>query len=527
MKDIGLMPERKGAKTGLESFLCAFASWREALAPGRVVSLIILLHLGITTPMAYRLSIWVDEAFTLSTTGHGIAYAFTQAIRFELQPPLYFVLLNLWRNLNGSIFFARLFSILCIALAIKVSATLAQRLWKDVHPGWVALVLAAHPLMVGAAIEIRVYALAILLTSLLLLLFFDGYLAEAGGSPRARWLYMLVSILSLYTYYYLGIILVANACVLVLLRRWRPLFDYLARMMAVALCFAPMIWSVLGQVSTHTRPLNSATPWWEGLKFISWRIKDYILPAEEDFMIWLRRWTLRLVYVGTIISVARYRGKRCLTMTNLFIWTIAAVTSLLFLAALRATTEEMMLPRHTSVLLLPSLLLAFSVVSLFPGRKRFMIGALVMLIFNAFSLSTAYRTLTAERHWNQVAAYVGEHEEAGQPILVFHAGAALPLAHYYMGSNQLVPIPRENRFDTFDIRDYVIRDEQELFDALSKRAPGEHEKLWLITDGMCGYLGVDYNCPALEEFVDKYYVVENSRAFSSTRARLLRRKPRS
>jgi hypothetical protein len=524
MKDMSLMPSRQGAKKGLESFLCAFASLREASAQGRIVSLLILLHLGITIPLAYRLSIWTDEAFTLNTTGQGIAYAFRQAIRFELQPPLYFVLLNLWRDLNGSIFFARLFSILCAALTIKVAASLAQRLWKNVHPGWVAAVLALHPLMVGSAIEIRVYALVILLTALLLLLFFDGFVADMG-SARARWLYLLVSVVSLYTYYYLGFILFANACALLVLRRWRLLFLYLAHMTAVALCFVPMTLIVLGQVTTHTSPLTSATPWWEGLKFISWRIKEYILPAEETRMVGLRRWTLRLAYVVMILSVVRAR-KRLLTTANLFTWTIAAVTSLLFLAALRATSEEMMLPRHTAVLFLPSILLAFSVIALIPVRKGVLIGALVMSVFNVVSLSTTYETLKKARNWDQVVAFIGEREEAGQPILVFHAGAALPLAYYYRGPNALVPLPRENSFETFDIRDYVLRDEQEIFDTLA-RTPGGHEEFWLITDGVCHYLGVEYNCPALEEFVNKYYAVENSRVFANTQVRLLRRKPGS
>jgi hypothetical protein len=527
MKEISLTQSRKDAKIGRESFLSAFAALREAFCavPDRVVSFVILLHLGITIPLAYRLSIWVDEAFTLSTTGQSIAYAFYQAMRFELQPPLYYVVLNLWRGLNGSIFFARLFSILCIALAIKVSASLAQRLWKDVHPGWVALVLAAHPLMVGAAIEIRVYALVILLTSLLLLLFFDGYLAETF-SPRARWLYLLVSILSLYTYYYLGLILVANACALLVLRRWRPLLDYLARMVAVALCFAPMIWIVLGQVSTHTSSLSATSPWWGGVKFISWRIKNYILPVDEFSLIGLRRWTLRLVYVVTILAVAR-QGKRIFSSANLFIWTIVTALSLLYLAALRATAEDMLLPRHTSVLLLPSILLAFSVIYFIPGRKRFLIGVLIISVFNVVSLASICRSLNIERVWGPVAAYVREHEKPGQPILVFHAAAALPLAHYYTGTNTLVPLPRDHSFETFDIRDYVLRDEQEVFNALEERAPGEHDALWLVTDGVCDYLGVDYNCPALEEFVNKYYVVEQSRVFSTTQARLLRRKPRS
>lgn len=501
-------------------------AWARALldfcaAPGRIVSLLILLHLGFTVPLAYRLSIWVDEAYTLHTTARGVAYAFKQAIYFELQPPLYFVLLNLWRDLDDSIFFARLFSVLCIALAIKTAASLAQRLWKNMHPGWVAAVLAVHPFMIQSATQIRVYALVVLLTGVLLLLFFDGYLAEAENA-RARWLYLLAAIFALYTYYYLGFILVANACSLVLLRRWRPLFRYLSHMTVVGLCFAPMTWVVLGQVSTHTRPLTSAPSWWESLSSISWRVKDFILPAETPSLVVLRRWMLRLVCGVTILWMAR-KGKRSLTTANIFIWTIAVVTSLLFVTAMRITSKEMMLTHHTVPLLLPSVLFAFSLILLIPARKAVLISVLIFSVFNLISFRVQYKTVTKDRDWAQVAAYVTARERPGQAILVFHAGGALPLAHYYKGANSLVPIPREHNFETFDIRDYVLRDEQEIFDALAQ-VPGEHEELWLITDNVCGYLGVDYNCQALEEFVDKYYSVENSQTFPSSKVRLLRRK---
>ncbi len=490
--------------------------------PRTTVSLLILLHLGITIPLAYKLAIWADEAFTLHTTGQDVIYAFNQSLYFELQPPVYFVFLNVWRDLNSSIFFARLFSVLCVALTIKVAASISQRLWRELHPGWVACVLAFHPFMIWAAMEIRVYALVMLLAAMLLLLFFDGYVVDAD-SRRARWLYLPVSVLALYTYYYLGFILVANALVLIFLRRWRVLFSYLASMFAAGLCFAPMTLIALRQVSTHTRPLNAPTPLWEAAKIISWRVKEYILPTEESFLLSYRSWIFRVVYASVAWFAAR-RVRQFLTTANIVIWTTAAITCLLFLAALRVTTEDMMLPRHTAVLFLPAILLAFSVMQLIRQREGVLIGVLLMLIFNTFSFSIAYKKLTQERTWDQVAEYLKANERPDQPILVFHAAAALPLAYYYSGSNALVPLPKENRFETFDIRDYVLRDEQEIFDAIA-RTPGEHDELWLVTDDVCSYLDVDYNCQLLEGAINKHFYVESSRIFAITKVRLLHRKP--
>ena len=87
-----------------------------------VVPVLILLHLALTLFLAYRLNIWVDEAFSLHTSGRGVGYALHQALHFELQAPLYFVLLSAWRKIDSSIFFARLLSVASVALSLKVIA---------------------------------------------------------------------------------------------------------------------------------------------------------------------------------------------------------------------------------------------------------------------------------------------------------------------------------------------------------------------------------------------------------------------
>src|SRR5256885_4076082 len=92
-----------------------------------IISLLILLNVCLTLFLAFKLNVWVDEAFTLHTTAQGVRYAFNQALQFELQPPLYFVMLGAWRKLDGSIFFARLFSVICVALALVVVADLARK----------------------------------------------------------------------------------------------------------------------------------------------------------------------------------------------------------------------------------------------------------------------------------------------------------------------------------------------------------------------------------------------------------------
>ena len=59
----------------------------------------------------------------------------------------------------------------------------------------------------------------------------------------------------------MGLLLVANACALLLLQALATPFDYLARMMVCLFVFAPMIWIVLGQSSLTRVLMSVVTPW--------------------------------------------------------------------------------------------------------------------------------------------------------------------------------------------------------------------------------------------------------------------------
>ena len=90
--------------------------------------------------------------------------------------------LSIWRTLNSSIFFARLFSIICSVASIKLFAGLAHRLFDKQMAILVTAFFAMHPFLIWASLEIRVYALVILLSVLLLKLFFESFME--WGDPR-------------------------------------------------------------------------------------------------------------------------------------------------------------------------------------------------------------------------------------------------------------------------------------------------------------------------------------------------------
>jgi hypothetical protein len=102
---------------------------------------------------------------------------------------------------------------------------------------------------------------------------------------------------------------------------------------------------------------------------------------------------------------------------------------------------------------------------------------------------------------------------------VFHAGAALPLSYYYHGRNRLIAIPRENRWERFDLQDYVLHNEAEISRALNPYDVSGRF-IWLVTDSQCSYAGVNYNCETLEGFFKRNYVLKRTQTFGTATVRL-------
>src|SRR5262245_13265135 len=175
---------------------------------GRVaVGAMVVLYLALTAWLSWELNVWRDEMYSLHTSAESVGYAARRAIDFELQPPVYFALLAAWRTIDDSIFFARLLSSLFGAGAILVAVALARRIAPRVHPGYVAAVFATHPFLVWAGTEIRVYALVVLLSALLTFTFIEAYWV-APPRPRMRLAFAAVALVSMYTQYYLVLLLV-------------------------------------------------------------------------------------------------------------------------------------------------------------------------------------------------------------------------------------------------------------------------------------------------------------------------------
>ncbi|HEV2038398.1 MAG TPA: hypothetical protein VGQ96_07315, partial [Candidatus Eremiobacteraceae bacterium] len=330
----------------------------------------ICLNLAIALPLAKILNTWIDESYTLRTTAAGVSYAIHQAIHFELQPPLYFALLALWRELDHSIFFARLFSVICAALLVYCAAQLSARYAPSLHPAWAAYVVALNPATMWAAEEIRTYALAGLLSGLLLWTFYDGYLSKES-TRRARIMHALIAVISFYTQYFLSFVLLGSMLALLLLQRWAALRQYAVAMLFVGICSVPIIYALHQQIAAGTSTYFSVASL-RSLVFDIYTIAFFfVMPVSKLLVPLAGVHGARYVGVAGLVAATAlivFIRKSDARRFALVAWTIP-ITVCIALALAFYATKEPFGYRYMFVAFMPVMLAVF--VSLAELQRRF------------------------------------------------------------------------------------------------------------------------------------------------------------
>lgn len=488
-----------------------------------ILALAVAAYLGLTVPLAALLNVWVDEAFSLETTGGGIALAIRRALDFELQPPLYFALLAAWRALGATDLFARLFSVLCGLGVVLLVPALARRYAGRSAETPLLLVVALHPFLVWAALEIRPYAFVLLLSALLLLSFHDAFLRD-GVSWKLPVAYAVVAACALYTQYYLGFLLAAQWLSLGALARGRALRNATVALGAAGLAFLP----IAVRVGTHAAQHVGAGP--EGdtplgaLREVSWRIFGFLDPLDGS-----PAWLFTGLHIAMVAGAGfvAWRWRRHWDRPALALLIQTGLLALAFAVVVARLGPTLVGRRHVSALFLPTLLLLVAVLQRPGGRTTRALNVLWVtgaLVLAAVTLVRTYAPLSKPPDLREVARIIEREESPGQPILIFNAQLELPLRRYYRGRNRLVALPRPEDFARYDLREYALTDTAQIDEALAA-AGSAAGPIWLVTGESCGYLGIDFRCDLLERWVAERFTPDSTRELRRVRLRRIVPRP--
>lgn len=520
---------------GNRNQMIAKISAEEKSKTSRVIFLFILLHLLIAIPLAYTLNIWVDEASSLNTTQNGFYVAFQNTLSDEKQAPLYFWMLSIWRYISESIFFARLFSILSSLVAIGFFYRIVEKLWSKNVAVFAIFFFTLHPYLFWASLEIRVYSLIIMLTLLLLNLFFDGFISEDSSSISkhnnlAKKLFPIAAIVSLYSNYYLGFILVACFVVLLILRRWKEAKTYLLQMILVGIFFLPLLWAIKTQLGLRNAEYFEPTNFIEGLKLLWGHFLTLTLPTEIyspeqlSSASFFRLWIVRIAFV--LIAGLLLLKKAFLNEKFLIFGTISAVVMAFLYYSYFLLGGWMFEIRHVAVLFPTLLLLMVSTLILIAPKNKslrfYYFGGIAILLTCSYSYALVHLhpNLTKLGDWERVGEYIEQNERAGQPIIIFPNFEALALPYHYKGENQI--FPKENFHKWFSEAEYGT---EGTWTKQTKHyvsiIPKDTEKIWFVTYSHCHTTNA---CVPLEKYIEANYTTVKQKDFYNERVRLLKRK---
>lgn len=488
-------------------------------------ALVLLSFTAITVWLAAKLNLYIDELYSLHTTSHGFRYALDQALGFEQQPPLFFLALTAWRAIDPSDFFARLFSIGCSLATLFVVWRFARRRFAAL-PDWLApLAVALNPFFIWAALDIRVYAAIVLLSALLMTLFFDAFYGESLA-PGKIVAFTVVAIAALYTQYFIGAMFVGFGFALLFGTRGRRVVPFVASMIVVLSAILPLL---IGQVGHE---FGDAT----AVHVVTARVLATRMLSSTLSFVYPHTWTNDLPHLANVAYLAivlatfafvlreprRSENVRALGIV------VASIVGffLLVILGLRAPLE---MPRHISTLFIPAMLLALgSFAAIRNVRSRRIVSAAYLIVLLVFSLADDAKTyrapLSNQGDWQRVGDYLNAHVESSEPIAVFDTEGVLGVRHYYHGAAPIVPIPAPQNFTVFDRRAFAIHDERELAKVFPA-ASTPTGRAWLVFGvSACTMIEVGNSCTLLESYLAQHFRIAQELEFNGTVVRELQRK---
>lgn len=495
----------------------------------RFVYLLILLHLAITLPLAYILNIWVDEASTLYNTEQGLIHTWQNISQTEKQAPLYFVLLSLWRDIDGSVFFARLFSIICSCLAIRFFYDLTRSFFNQKQTILISTFFALHPFLIWNSLEIRLYTMIILLSVLLLKFFSEGYLnPRVSASPFPRVAFVVLSIIGLYTNYYLGFLLVGGFLGLLFLKRWQSAKTYFLQMFIVGLAILPLVWAIKTQLDINTGGHKEIVHLADGLRtlwghFLTIIFPTELMPTDEQTKISiLRIWLIRLGILAVILLLVKNKFRDLDEKVWLF-GIFSAVVLAFMLFAFSILGGEYIALRHAAVLFAPLVLLIASIFANLLPEKVWIVPALIFTLLFPYSIYTLYPTFAKRGDWKNIARFIEANEKPNQPILTSQAYDAISLPYHYRGKNKVLP---DEKFFEWNLEDSIKSENgyRKQTEFLISKIPPDAEYLWLATRDTCHQPETEASCRPLENFVQAHYTIEIEKDFYLEKLRLLKKK---
>ncbi|NDJ86315.1 MAG: hypothetical protein GYB66_10545 [Chloroflexi bacterium] len=359
-------------------------------------------------------SLWADEGWTIAASSEDNPLAVIDHwVEEDVHPPLYFLVLQVWRQPTGDTIFAMRYLAVLISL---MGVALIYRLGRDmfsVRAGMVAAVFfGLHDLVNVLTQEVRHYSLQQTMTILAIWLYWRFWQRPASRRGLA---FAIGGALLLWTHYWGGFVLLALG-LHALVTRWRQWRPYVLANLAIGILYIPWLPIVYGQI-TQERP--------EGLPHAlenSWHV--YKTLAFQLVGIPEILW-LVLAGVGIAGAFQAAPGRRWWP-TSASILPAMVVVITVGLSLVINTRYETLSFRSLAVVIPSLALLVGHALAAFRDRELGVMVAFLLL----HSLATTSAGPVERPPWPEVADYLARHTTSADTILLEVDSDDHALAYY-------------------------------------------------------------------------------------------------
>jgi mannosyltransferase len=442
-------------------------SWRKAIVPAVIVACGVAVR-------SYALgaqSFWTDEIAAVITSARPFSEILVTIAVQDVNPPLFYLLLKIWLLLGQGEAIVRLFSVLASGGAILATYFLALRLFDRTTATIAAILLAASPLSVYLAQEVRYYSLLELLAPLTFL----GYLRLRDGKS-ALWL-MIPLLLGLFTHYYFLLIagVIFAWAILDAERKNLPRWKFAGGFFGALLIWSPWIAAIRIQLergSLRFRPdfvLNDALV--DLGTFLTFGHADGVSPLDGGPV---TASLLLLAMPFWILAIAGLaKSFRNVDAARISLWLFLPI-----IAVIAVSGFFNLYGHRYFMIVLPALaiLAAVGARALIDIHFLLVVVALIPTLgLQGMSLASYFTDPRyARENWRGLAEHVETLERKGDALLVFNEGQAGPFNFYYNGNLS------ENRVLTSDFTTFAQQPKEEVEKRLTHYLK-KHKRLIFIS----------------------------------------------
>jgi hypothetical protein len=456
------------------------------------------------------LNVWEDELYTINTSSKSLSYALHQSFYFESQPPVYFLLLTIWRFVSDSILWARLFSMFSIILSQILLFWFISKLADRKIAIFSSILFLLNPFIIFTILEMRLFAFLVLLTLISTICFYYTYYSSSL-SLRRRTIFIAIAVLGTFTQYYFCFVLVSFAIILLIGKKWKPFLVYILEMLIPVCLLLLVIPEILdaGDLMVSSVPVVQNTfinQVLEALKVLFNRIMVYVLPLDFSTA---RIWILRIFFFLLLAGTIDLRNlKNSIRILSPFI-IITFVLLLFFFFVHLIFGVHYCAYKYTTVLFVPIFILMVFILR--SVRNKYLIyWFLLLVMFYTIADYKGNRYLYKAKDFRALSTYIQKIEQTDEPIYIFRNISADNLSLYYNGINKIIPVPEAFSYSKeFSPEQWKI--DERYLNELDKKlinCPG----FFVVVDNS-PLNGVNESKTMLLEFLGKTFTLKEEKSF--------------